>query len=91
MPRRLRVTLVLVQLAGKIEGEQAAKGLVIVLPDLLIGATALYLGYFVATLNTRHFRLIPGLSVRGLIRPLDNRQSRRCPRDSEFLTRVLPP
>jgi tRNA(fMet)-specific endonuclease VapC len=63
MPRRLRVKLELAQLAGKIEGEQAAKGVVIALPDLLIGATALHLGYSVGTLNTRHFRLIPGLSV----------------------------
>src|SRR6266403_1848055 len=31
--------------------------------DLLIGTTALHLGYSVATLNVRHFRLIPGLSV----------------------------
>jgi len=63
MPRRLRVALELAQLAGKIEGEQAAKSVVIALPDLLIGATALYLGYSVATLDTRHFRLIPGLSL----------------------------
>jgi len=31
--------------------------------DLLIGATALHLGYEVATLNLRDFRRIPGLSV----------------------------
>jgi len=57
------VTLEIAQLAGRIEGEQAAKGVVIALPDLLIGVTALHLGYSVATLNARHFRLIPGLSV----------------------------
>jgi predicted nucleic acid-binding protein len=57
------VTLEIAQLAGRIEGEQAAKGVVIALPDLLIGVTALHLGYSVATLNTRHFQLIPGLSV----------------------------
>jgi predicted nucleic acid-binding protein len=57
------VTLELAQLAGKIEGEQAARGVIITLPDLLIGATALHLGYSVATLNTRHFQLIPGLSI----------------------------
>jgi len=57
------VTLELAQLAGRIEGEQAAKGVVIAFPDLLIGATALHLGYSVATLNPRHFQLIPGLSV----------------------------
>ena len=57
------VTLEIAQLAGRIEGEQAAKGIVIALPDLLIGVTSLYLGYSVATLNLRHFQLIPGLSV----------------------------
>jgi predicted nucleic acid-binding protein len=30
---------------------------------LLIGATALYLGYELATLNLRDFQRIPGLSV----------------------------
>ena len=57
------ITLETAQLAGKIEGEQAAKGVVIALPDLLIGVTALHLGYAVATLNIRHFRLIPNLVV----------------------------
>ncbi len=57
------LTLEIEQLAGRIEGEQATKGVAIALPDLLIGATALYLGYSVATLNARHFRLIPSLSV----------------------------
>lgn len=57
------VTFEIAQLAGRIEGEQAAKGIVIALPDLLIGVTALHLGYSVATLNVRHFQLIPGLSV----------------------------
>jgi predicted nucleic acid-binding protein len=57
------VTLEVAQLAGKIEGEQAAHGISIAFEDLLIGSTALHLGYSVATLNARHFRLIPGLSV----------------------------
>lgn len=57
------VTLEIAQLAGRIEGEEAAKGIVIALPDLLIGATALHLGYSVATLNARDFRKIPGLPV----------------------------
>lgn len=57
------VTLEIAQLAGKIEGEQAACGVSIAFEDLLIGSTTLHLGYSVATLNTRHFRLIPGLSV----------------------------
>lgn len=57
------VTLEIAQLAGRVEGEQAARGIVIALPDLLIGATALHLRYSVATLNLRHFQLIPNLSV----------------------------
>jgi predicted nucleic acid-binding protein len=57
------VTLEIAQLAGRIEGEQAARGVSVAFEDLLIGATALHLGYAVATLNVRHFRLIPGLSV----------------------------
>ena len=57
------LTLEIAQLAGKIEGEQAAKGIAIAFEDLLIGATALHLGFDVATLNVRHFRLIPGLQI----------------------------
>jgi tRNA(fMet)-specific endonuclease VapC len=57
------VTLEIARLAGQIEGQQAAQGVSIAFPDLLIGVTALYLSYAVATLNPRHFRLIPGLSV----------------------------
>lgn len=57
------VTLEIALLAGKIEGEQAARGLSIAFEDLLIGATALHFGYAVATLNARHFHLIPDLSV----------------------------
>src|SRR5437660_3987128 len=57
------VTLEIAQLAGQIEGEQAARGVSVAFEDLLIGTTALHLGYAVATLNVRHFRLIPGLSV----------------------------
>jgi tRNA(fMet)-specific endonuclease VapC len=50
-------------LAGKLDGEQQARGVVIPFPDLLIGATALSLGFAVLTTNLRHFRSIPGLSV----------------------------
>ena len=50
-------------LAGKLDGEQQSRGVVIPFGDLLIGATALHLGYSVVTVNVRHFRLIPGLSV----------------------------
>ena len=50
-------------IAGRIDGQQAAKGIVIPFPDLLIGATALALGFSILTFNTRHFALIPGLNV----------------------------
>ncbi len=57
------LTLEIAQLAGRIEGEQAAQGNSIAFQDLLIGATALHLGFDVATLNVRHFQAIPGLNV----------------------------
>lgn len=50
-------------LAGKLDGEQQNKGVVIPFADLLIGATALTLSYSVLTVNVRHFERIPGLSV----------------------------
>jgi tRNA(fMet)-specific endonuclease VapC len=50
-------------LAGKLDGEQQSKGVVIPFGDLLIGATALSLGYSVLTVNLRDFRRIPGLSI----------------------------
>jgi len=49
--------------AAKIDAEGKRTGLVIPFPDLLIGATALYLGYSVVTRNLRHFRMVPGLKV----------------------------
>jgi tRNA(fMet)-specific endonuclease VapC len=50
-------------LAGKLDGEQQSRGVVIPFGDLLIGATALSLGFQVLTGNQRDFRRIPGLSV----------------------------
>ena len=50
-------------LAGRIDGEQTAAGVVIPFVDLLIGATALSLGFSVLTANMRHFKQIPGLNV----------------------------
>jgi predicted nucleic acid-binding protein len=57
------VTLDIARLAGRIEGQQEAMGIQFAFEDLLIGATALHLGYEVATLNLRDFQRIPGLSV----------------------------
>lgn len=50
-------------LAGKIDGEQTAQGVIVPFVDLLIGATALSLGFAVLTVNLRHFKQIPGLNV----------------------------
>ncbi len=57
------VTLAIARLAGRIEGQQEAIGVQFAFEDLLIGATALHLGYEVATLNLRDFKRIPSLSV----------------------------
>jgi predicted nucleic acid-binding protein len=50
-------------LAGRLDGEQRARGVTIPSVDLLIGATALEHGYSLATINLRHFKLIPGLNI----------------------------
>ena len=57
------VTPALALRAGHIDGQNQARGVRLPLADLLIGVTALELGYSVATANIRHFRSIPGLSV----------------------------
>jgi tRNA(fMet)-specific endonuclease VapC len=57
------VSLPIAQLAGQIEGEQASQGNLIATADLLIGATAVFLGFDLVTLNLRHFQRIPGLRV----------------------------
>lgn len=57
------VSLAIAQLAGRIEGELAAKGITIDFEDLVIGATALHLGFDVATINAKHFQQIPGLQI----------------------------
>jgi len=57
------VTVPIALRAGQIDGSCQAKGIRIPLADLLIGASALELGYGVGTANARHFQLIPGLDV----------------------------
>jgi predicted nucleic acid-binding protein len=57
------VTVPLALRAGQIDGENQARGIRVPLPDLLIGVTALELGYSVGTANLRHFQQVPGLSV----------------------------
>jgi predicted nucleic acid-binding protein len=51
-------------LAGRIDGEQRNRGITIPVGDLLIGATALEIGYSMITINLRHFKLIPDLEIR---------------------------
>jgi tRNA(fMet)-specific endonuclease VapC len=50
-------------LAGKLDAEQRSRGVVVPFADLLIGATALSLGFSVLTANPRHFQQVPGLPV----------------------------
>ena len=57
------ITVEIARIIGRIEGEQAAIGNIIAFEDLAIGATALHLGFDVATHNLRHFQRIPGLNV----------------------------
>jgi len=57
------VALAIARLAGRTEGQQEAIGVQLTFEDLLIGATALTLGYDVATLNLRDFQKIHGLPV----------------------------
>jgi predicted nucleic acid-binding protein len=51
------------EIAGRISGEQAVHGITLPADDRLIGASALEQGYALATLNMRHFQMIPGLQV----------------------------
>ncbi len=55
------VTVQIALRAGQIDGQSQARGIRIPLSDLLIGASALELGYRVGTANVRHFQLIPDL------------------------------
>jgi tRNA(fMet)-specific endonuclease VapC len=57
------VTVPLALRTGKIDGENQARGVQVALPDLLIGVTALELGYSVGTANLRDFQRVPGLTV----------------------------
>ena len=58
------ITEATAEIAARVGGEQAAKGINLPLADLLIGACALELGYAVVTGNIRDFGRIPGLRVK---------------------------
>lgn len=60
------LTFAIAQRTARIDGESKRSGVMIPFQDLVIGATALEFGYGVATLNDRHFHMIPGLLVRPL-------------------------
>lgn len=57
------VTASLALRTGQLDGENQARGIRIPLSDLLIGVTALDLGFSVGTANLRNFSQVPGLSV----------------------------
>jgi predicted nucleic acid-binding protein len=60
------VTAEIARLAGLISGQEAARGVNLPFEDLLIGATALQLGFEVVTEDARHFQMIPNLVVKSL-------------------------
>jgi len=51
------------EIVARIGAEQASRGIVLPLADLIIGACALEIGYAVGTGNLRDFSRIPGLTV----------------------------
>ena len=57
------VTVSIALRTGQLDGENQLRGLRIPLADLLIGVTALELGYGLYTTNIRHFNRLSGLSV----------------------------
>ena len=58
------VTAEIAQRVGVISGQEAQKGITLPFEDLLIGATALQLGFELAAQNVRHFEMIPNLVVK---------------------------
>lgn len=57
------VTVEIARRAGRLDGFLAKQGIQVASPDMLIGTTALELGYSLVTRNVRHFDRIPGLPV----------------------------
>jgi tRNA(fMet)-specific endonuclease VapC len=58
------VTAGIAQRVGVISAQAAKQGITVPFEDLLIGATALELGFELATHNARDFERIPGLVVK---------------------------
>ena len=59
-----QITEATAEIAARVGGEQASKGINLPLADLLIGACALELGFAVGTSNIRDFGRIPGLRLK---------------------------
>jgi predicted nucleic acid-binding protein len=57
------ITEATAEIAARVGGEQAGKGINLPLADLLIGSCALELGFAVGTSNMRDFGRIPGLRL----------------------------
>jgi predicted nucleic acid-binding protein len=58
------LTFSIARRAARIDGESRRRGVAIPFQDLVIGVTALEFDYAVATTNSRHFQMIPGLVVK---------------------------
>jgi predicted nucleic acid-binding protein len=58
------VTAEIAHRVGSISGKEDQRGITLPFEDLLIGATALQLGFELASHNARHFEMIPGLVVK---------------------------
>lgn len=61
------VTPAVMECFGELKSELQNNGTSIADPDLMIGATALTLGYSIVTNNVAHFSPIPGLSAENWI------------------------
>jgi predicted nucleic acid-binding protein len=57
------VTLGIARLVSRLEGELANRGFTMAFEDLAVGVTAMQLGFGVATMNRKHYELIPGLNI----------------------------
>jgi tRNA(fMet)-specific endonuclease VapC len=60
------ITVPIALRAGRADGHMQAAGKRMPLADLLIGSTALELGYSVATANARHFAMLADLAIEKL-------------------------
>jgi len=57
------VTLRIARIMGRVDATVRLSGQSIPTADLIIGATALDLGFAIATSNVRHFKMLPSLKV----------------------------